>query len=197
MSAYSESMSALKDYRKRIEGLRAEMREVQAAIEPEAVADYEFQTPDGPVKLSQLFGAKKDLFVIHNMGRSCPACTMWADGYNGIYDHLADRAAFVISSPDAPDVQQSFAASRGWRFPMVSHVGTTFAEDMGYRGEKGWWPGISVFRKEGERILRMSDTQLGPGDDFNAAWHMFAMLPEGADGWRPKFEYGREVAPAE
>ena len=193
MSAYSESMSALKDYRKRIEGLRAEMREVQAAVEPEQVADYEFQTPDGPVKLSQLFGAKKDLFMIHNMGRACVACTMWADGYNGIYDHLADRAAFVISSPDTPEVQKAFAASRGWRFPMVSHVGTTFAEDMGYRGEKGWRPGISVFRKQGDRILRMSDTQLGPGDDFNAAWHLFDMLPEGADGWRPRFEYAREA----
>jgi len=173
------------------------MRQVQAAIEPEQVADYEFQTPDGPVKLSQLFGAKKDLFMIHNMGRACVACTMWADGYNGIYDHLADRAAFVISSPDTPEVQKAFAASRGWRFPMVSHVGTTFAEDMGYRGEKGWWPGISVFRKQGDRILRMSDTQLGPGDDFNAAWHLFDMLPEGADGWRPRFAYERAVAAAE
>ena len=194
MSAYAESMSALKDYRKRIEGLRADMRQVQAAVEPEEVADYVFQTPDGPVKLSQLFGAKKDLFVIHNMGRGCVACTMWADGYNGIYDHLADRAAFVISSPDTPEVQKAFAESRGWRFPMVSHVGTTFAEDMGYRGEKGWWPGISVFRKEGDKVMRVSDTVLGPDDDFNAAWHMFAMLPEGANGWRPRFAYDREVA---
>ena len=42
---------------------------------------------------------KRDLIVIHNMGASCPYCTLWADGFNGIYDHLADRAAFVALQP--------------------------------------------------------------------------------------------------
>jgi len=206
MSAYAETMSTLRDYRKRIEALRVEMRQAEAAVEPEEVADYALQTSNGPVKLSELFGSKKDLFVIHNMGRSCIYCTMWADGYNGVYDHLADRAAFVISSPDAPDVQKAFAESRGWRFPMVSHMGTTFAADMGYRrrfedenDEKvgGWHPGISVFRKEGDKILRVSDTDLGPGDDFCAVWHLFDMLPQGADGWRPKYQYKGLAAAAE
>jgi peroxiredoxin len=39
----------------------------------------------------------------------------------GIYNHLADRAAVVVVSPDPPEVQQRFAQSRGWKFPMVSH----------------------------------------------------------------------------
>ena len=46
---------------------------------------------------------------------------------------IADRAAFVIASPDPPDVQRSFAAGRGWRMSMVSHQGSSFAADMGYR----------------------------------------------------------------
>ena len=57
----------------------------------------------------QLFGSMKDLFVIHNMGSGCPYCTLWADGYNGIYEHLTSRAAFVIASPDSPAAQQRFA----------------------------------------------------------------------------------------
>ena len=32
------------------------------------VEDYTFAGPDGPVKLSSLFGKKKDLIVVHNMG---------------------------------------------------------------------------------------------------------------------------------
>jgi predicted dithiol-disulfide oxidoreductase (DUF899 family) len=61
---------------------------------------------------------------------------------------------------------------------------------MGYRGEKGGWlPGISVFKRDGERILRVSDQQLGPGDDFCSVYHFLDMLPEGATGWRPKFSY--------
>ena len=70
---------------------------------------------------------------------------------------------------------------------MVSHAGTSFAQDMGYFAEEGddagWQPGISAFRKDGERIIRVSDTPLGPGDLFCAAWHMFDLLPDAADGW--------------
>ncbi len=109
----------------------------------------------GPVRLSQLFGGGRDLIVIHNMGASCPYCTMWADGYNGLYAHIATRAALVVSSPDPPDVQRRFARSRGWRFPIVSHQGTTFAADMGYRSrDGGWLPGLSAFRRERDRIVR-------------------------------------------
>ena len=96
----------------------------------ESVADYTLATTRGPVKLSALFGGKRDLIVVHNMGRQCRYCTMWADGFNGLYPHLADRAAFVVISPDSPAVQKKFAASRGWRFPMASGQGSTFIHDM-------------------------------------------------------------------
>jgi len=177
-------------YRKNIAEIRARMRATLAEIEPEEVRDYEFSTLDGRRKLSDLFGKKTELFLIHNMGRKCSNCTLWADGFNGIYHHLADRASFVISSPDAPAVQQEFAASRGWRFPMVSHQGTSFATDMGYGSEEsGWMPGISVFRRDNGRILRLSDTGFHPFDDFSTVWHILDLLPEGRAGWSPKFTY--------
>ncbi len=128
---YRDTATKLAAWREQIAEIRGRMREAQASVEPEPVRDYEFTTPDGPVRLSQLFGDKRDLFVIHNMGRSCPACTLWADGFNGSYPHIADRAAFVVSSPDSPDVQRAFAASRGWRFPMVSHQGHQLCRGYG------------------------------------------------------------------
>jgi hypothetical protein len=79
------------------------------------------------------------------MGACCPNCSLWADGYDGGYHHLVDRAAFVASSPDPPDAQPAFARSRGWRFPMVSHIGTTIAADMGYRSEHGGWLPVFAF----------------------------------------------------
>jgi predicted dithiol-disulfide oxidoreductase (DUF899 family) len=186
-----DKAAKLADYRRRIADLRREMRALRAAVEPDEVRDYEFATPRGPVRLLDLFGPKHDLIVIHNMGASCPYCTLWADGYNGIYHHLAERAAFVVSSPDPPDVQQAFAAGRGWRFPMVSHLASTFATDMGYRSESGrWLPGVSVFKKDSGRILRVSDAPCDIGDDFCALWHLFELLPEGAQGFRPKLYYG-------
>jgi predicted dithiol-disulfide oxidoreductase (DUF899 family) len=166
------------------------MRDARSSVEAKSVRNYEFATLKGTVRLSQLFGQKRDLFVIHNMGRSCPHCTLWADGFNGIYPHIADRAAFIVISPDPPDVQQSFAAGRFWRFPMVSHRGTSFAADTGYHSTKGdWLPGVSVFRRDGDRILRVADTGFEPTDDFCTLWHLFDLLPEGAAGWRAEFNY--------
>jgi predicted dithiol-disulfide oxidoreductase (DUF899 family) len=187
---YRETSAQLAEYRRQIAELRNKMRDARAAAEPEEVVDYAFTRANGSVHLSELFRDKADLIVIHNMGSSCPYCTLWADGFNGIYDHLTNRAAFVVSSPDAPDLQKKFAASRGWRFPMVSHSGTSFAGDLGYRSvEGGWLPGVSVFRRDATRILRVSDTSFCPGDDFCALWHFFDLLPEGSTGWEAKFRY--------
>lgn len=187
---YSEASEKLAAYRKNIAEIRDRMRATLAETEPEEVPDYEFPVLEGNRRLSDLFGDKPELFMIHNMGRRCRYCTLWADGFNGVYHHLADRASFVVSSPDSPAVQKEFAESRGWRFPMVSHQGTSFAADMGYGSEeKGWIPGISVFRRDGRRIVRLSDTIFHPLDDFSTVWHILDLLPEGAGGWSPKFQY--------
>jgi predicted dithiol-disulfide oxidoreductase (DUF899 family) len=187
---YRDAGEKLADYRRQIGDLRRRMREVQAAAEPEIVRDYEFAVPGGTVRLSALFGDKRDLIVIHNMGVSCVHCTLWADGFNGLYEHAATRAAFVVSSPDSPQVQRQFADGRGWRFPFVSHAGTTFASDMGYRSASGGWlPGVSVFQLDGRRILRVADAGFDTGDDFCALWRIFDLLPDGVGDWRAKFSY--------
>lgn len=191
MSVTEVRQRTLHGLQEQMQALRTEMTSLmkQGAI---AVEDYELARLDGPVRLSTLFGAKRDLLVVHNMGRKCPYCTMWADGFNGLYPHIADRAAFVVTSPDTPTVQAEFAASRGWRFPMVSHNGTSFAADMGYRGENGGFqPGLSAFRLADDgSIIRISTTPMGPGDLYNPAWHMFDLLADGANGWQPKYSYG-------
>jgi len=186
---YRQSRARLNAYRREIAALRDQMRAVQREAEPEEVADYVFAGADGPVRLSRLFGDKDTLFVIHNMGKGCPNCTMWADGFNGVLAHLENRAAFAVATPDDPATQVEFARSRGWRFRMVSHLGSDFAADMGYRTERGWMPGVSVFRKEGGRILRVSDAPFDEGDDFCPVWHLFDLIPEGSAGWRPRYVY--------
>jgi len=187
--AYRETAQRLTQYRGEIAELRKKMRALQQEIEPEEVAPYEFAVPGGKVSLAELFGDKDSLFVIHNMGAGCPYCTLWADGFNGVLAHLENRAAFVVSSPDAPETQEKFKASRGWSFRMVSHRDTSFAADMGYRGEHGFLPGVSVFKRQDGKVLRVSDAGLGPGDDFCTLWHFFDLLPEGSGDWRPRFSY--------
>lgn len=181
---YADVNGKLADYRRQISSIREKMRETLATVEPQKVKDYEFTTIDGTVHLAELFGDHKDLIVVHNMGVACSYCTLWADGYNGIHQHVVSRAGFVVTSPDRPTVQKKFADSRGWKFPMVSHAGSTFAADMGYVSEKGgWMPGVSVFRRENATLLRVSDTGFRPGDDFCTLWHFFDLLPGGVGEW--------------
>ncbi len=168
------------------------------------VEDYVFARPAEDVKLSDLFGQSRDLIVVHNMGASCSYCTMWADGFNGVFPHLADRAAFVVVSPDAPAAQKKFAASRNWRFPMVSGRKSKFSEDLGFKhGKDEWWPGISTFQKRGQKIFHVASAPLGPFDPFCSVWHFFALLADGVNNWQPKYRYpatakpkrGRRAAP--
>jgi len=186
---YADATARLSDYRRQIAAVREKMRTLQDDTEPEEVSDYEFQSAAGALRLSQLFGDRDDLIVIHNMRIACPACTMWADGFNGVLSHITNRAAFAVSSPDSPAVQSQFAATRGWKFPMVSHAGTSFAADMGFRSDKGWRPGVSVFKRHGQKIVRVSDTRFNAGDDFCAVYHLFDLLPGGSGEWFPKLKY--------
>ncbi|MHC4409091.1 MAG: DUF899 family protein [Planctomycetota bacterium] len=178
-----ESYEKIKELRERI----VELREQRPA---EVVDDAEFATLDGPVRLSELFGGKKDLMVVHNMGKSCPMCTLWADGFNGILAHLEDRAAFVVSSPNSPSEQREFAESRGWKFKMVSVAENDFAEQMGYRDEQGnFWPGVSVFQMKDGKPNRVGTAGFGPLDEFSPMFNLMTLFPEGQNDWWPKFTY--------
>lgn len=186
-----------------IEERRLELLEILKREQTRIVEDYTFEDHDGKkVKLSDLFGEKNDLIVIHNMGTRCPYCTLWADGFNGLYEHLADRTAFVVISNDEVSAQKAFKESRGWRFPMVSCKDTTFFGDLGFlhdeieRPEFGRFsPGISSFRKlEDGRIERIASRDLGPGDDYCALWPIFDLLADGVHGWEAKFSYAGSKA---
>lgn len=165
------------------------LAEMKRQLPPQEVKDYTLQSASGPVKLSELFSGKPDLIVIHNMGKGCAYCTLWADGFNGAHQHLENRAGFVVVSPDPPDMQREFAQGRGWKFRMASGQGSTFIEDVGFRGEKGWKPGVSTFyREKGGKIVRIAKAPFGPGDPFCGVWHLIALLRDGAADWRPKYK---------
>ena len=194
---YVQTMAAMNAKRAEITALQAELRTLQGQAEPQVVEDYLLDGWDGPVRLSALFGDKRDLILIHNMGIGCTSCTMWADGFNGVYEHLAARAAFVVASPNPVEAQRKFAAGRGWRFPMISYQGSRLAEDLGYRegGDPvdvklgGWNPGVSVLRREDGRIRRLSNTDFGPWDGFCVVYHLFELVPDLDPDWTPSYSY--------
>jgi len=143
--------------------------------------DYELVDWNGnPIKLSAMFGNKNDLILVHNMGKSCSYCTLWADGYNGTQYFIEKTASFAVVSPDPPDVQKEFALSRGWKFKMYSGIGSTLIKDMGFETEKGeYWPGVSVFHKdENGKITRVAKDYFGPGDFYCSVFHFLDLIPK-------------------
>jgi predicted dithiol-disulfide oxidoreductase (DUF899 family) len=87
-------------------------------------------------------------------------------------------------------VQRKFAADRGWRFPMVSCQGNSFSADMGHSSpDEPVSPGVTVFQRRGDEIVRVSDAEFGPFDDFCTVYHFIDLLPDGTNGFRPRFRY--------
>jgi predicted dithiol-disulfide oxidoreductase (DUF899 family) len=157
----------------------------------EAVANAVFEGKGGTsVHLSDLFGNRDELLLVHNMGRGCAYCTFWADGFNGMLPHLENRAAFAVATPDTVDKQVEFAKSRGWDFTMVRDPGGQFSAAMGYGEGGGIYPGCSAFRRRKDgTIERIASTPFGPGDLYNPAYHLFALLPGGSKDWVAKLKY--------
>lgn len=189
------------DARRQIEELQQELidkrkllRDLRRTFQPEPVTGvYTFRGPNGATAtLAELFGDRRELIMIHNMGKGCHYCTLWADGINGLTQHFENRAAFVVVSPDPPEIQQEFAESRGWQFTMWSS-GKEFLKEMKMADEHGSaWPGVSNFLKQDDGvILRTGYDYFGPGDDYCAIWHVLDLFPEGPGGWEPKQHYDR------
>jgi predicted dithiol-disulfide oxidoreductase (DUF899 family) len=192
-TATAKQVEALED---QIREAKKKLASLRRKVPPRKVKDYVLKDSLGRnVKLSELFGDRDELIVVHNMGTGCPYCTLWADGFNGILKHIESRAAFVVASPDDPSKQRRFGNERGWKFRMVSTRGTTFRKDMGYQGAKESqpWPGVSVFtRDRAGKIQHVSDSGFGPGDNYCVLWDLIDLLPGGQGKWDVKFHYYKE-----
>ena len=173
----------LQDIEKQIETIRKKKIELNSKLADMAVNDYTLKDRNGKeVKLSEMFGDNKNLILVHNMGKGCSYCTMWADGFKDTYKEIAKKAPFVLVCPDTPEVHKEFAESRGWEYPTYSAAETDFIFDMGYdfikEGKHNYWPGVSVFEKDDNgKIRRVAKDYFGPGDFYCNIWHFLDLLP--------------------
>ncbi len=178
-SAYKELSAINED----IEKLRKKRKELNAKVGAMSVSNYTLKDRDGnEVKLYDLFGANNFLIVIHNMGKGCNYCTMWADGMKDTFREVEKKAAFLLVSPDKPEVHKAFAESRGWGFRSYSSDGSEFTYDLGYEvrkdGKSYYWPGVSVLEKLADgSVVRVTKDFFGPGDFFCNVWHFYDLLP--------------------
>src|SRR5580698_633830 len=98
--------------------------------------EYRFQIDEGAVTLPDLFKGRSQLLVYHFMfgpdyKAGCPSCSSIADGFNGIWMHLAnhDVMLWAVSRAPLPKLQE-YKRRLGWTFPWASSLGVDFNFDF-------------------------------------------------------------------
>ena len=127
--------------------------------------------------------------LIHNMGSQCRFCTLWADGINGHLPHLESVLSVVLVSHERPAYQRKFAIDRGWRFNLASHGGGQYIKDQCVFGQADNYPGAVVYRKDGDKIMRLNRAPFGGGDQFNAFYGLMSLADFDSNAWEPQYHY--------
>jgi predicted dithiol-disulfide oxidoreductase (DUF899 family) len=167
---------------------------------------YVFESKRGRQTLADLFGSHSQLIVYHLMfapewETSCKSCAFWADNFNGIVDHLAQRDVSFVAVSRAPLAKLHGQARRlGWTFKWVSTAGNEFnydynvsfspealAHGASYNYESraiktsSDMPGISVFVRQRGQVFHTYSTYGRGLDMLNTAYHYLDIAPKGRD----------------
>ena len=168
---------------------------------------YVFDGPVGKESLADLFAGKGQLIVYHFMfgvdwPEGCPACSFWADNFNGIVAHLRQRDTTMIAiSRAALPKLEAFKNRMAWTFKWVSSGDNGFNRDYGVAFTPGEVKskealynytmqnpivtereGVSVFFKDPAGNLFHTYSAYARGIDLvNTAYNYLDLLPKGRD----------------
>lgn len=169
--------------------------------------EYVFDGPNGAETLSQLFAGRRQLLVYHFMfdpdwSEGCKSCSFWADNFNGVVVHLAQRDVMMVGISRAPlDKLEAFRKRMGWSFTWLSSFRTDFNRDyhvsfspdelaagkVSYNFTMSEWggpeaPGISVFYKDEDGSIYHTYSCYARGlDAVNGAYQLLDLVPKGRD----------------
>ena len=201
-AAWRDARLALLQREKDFTRLRDELSAARRAMPWEEVTkSYVFDAEKGKTSLAGLFEGRRQLIVQHLMFAPgwdvpCKSCSFWADSYNGIDVHLAQRDVTFVAVSRAPlAALLAFRARMGWSFEWVSSGGSTFDADYhaaftpGAPGEYNYrpfngtatdMPAISVFaRDEAGKVFHTYSCYSRGIDIMNAAYNYLDITPEG------------------
>ena len=132
------------------DALAAERRRQPMA---EISADYEFEGPDGRVRLIDLFEGRPQLILYHFWhppeGKPCGGCSMFTDQI-GHLAHINARDVTIALVSTAPQPQiEAFKRRMGWELPWYTAVGDEFQT---MRGTTEYFS-LDVYLRDGDRVF--------------------------------------------
>lgn len=202
ISAGSDLLKKEKEFTKARDALSATRRELPWM---KIDTDYVFESPEGPVSLSELFNGRSQLIVYHFMygpgwEEGCSGCSFVSDHADSARQHFEhhDVAFAAVSRAPLADFE-AFRKRMGWTFRWVSSEKNSFNYDFGVsfrredldskpvfynftsqklKGEEQ--PGLSVFTKDEEgNIYRTYSTYERGLDLLIGAYNFLDLTPKG------------------
>ena len=98
--------------------------------------EYVFNGPAGKATLGDLFDGRSQLLVYHFMfgpgwKEGCPHCSFWADHFDSVNFHIAQRdTTFAVISRAPWKEIAPFKKRMGWKFNWASSFGSDFNFDF-------------------------------------------------------------------
>jgi predicted dithiol-disulfide oxidoreductase (DUF899 family) len=185
-----------------------EMNRLRRALPWERVEkSYAFEGAGGRRTLADLFDGRSQLIVYHFMFHpddqaGCPHCSLRADGFAGIVEHLAQRdVTFAVVSRAPHERLLAYRKKMGWGFPWYSSGSSEFNFDFHVSftpqemtAKKAFFnyalqnpqarerEGHSVFHKDAKGAVFHTYSCYDRGNDiFNIHYHYLDVVPKGRD----------------
>jgi predicted dithiol-disulfide oxidoreductase (DUF899 family) len=153
---------------------------------------YNFETPDGPKTLAELFGKRSQLIVYHFMlgpgwEAGCTGCSFLADHLDGALPHLEhhDVTLTAVSRAPLPEIEV-YRRRMGWRFPWASSNGSDFNFDFQASFSEADLAGPSIFYNFSDLDPKQGAPEL-PGlsafirDESGAVFHTYSSYARGPE----------------
>src|SRR5215813_11296179 len=131
LSARKEHLAHEKELTKQSDKLHAERRRLPMV---KVEKGYEFEGPNGKVRLKNIFDGQRQLIIYHFMfdpawEKGCPGCTAFVDAL-GDLSMLGKRdTAFAVISRGPLEKLEAYKKSKGWDIRWYSSSGTDFNYD--------------------------------------------------------------------
>ena len=145
----------------------------------EISADYEFEGPEGTVKLVDLFEGRDQLILYHfwhpPQGDPCSGCSMFTDQI-GELAHINERDTTIALVSTAPQPQlQAFKERMGWQLPWYTPVGDSFQKAR----DTTTWFKLDVYLRDGDRVFLTYETRSRGVEALGSIWTFLDLTPFG------------------
>ena len=201
--SYDDARSALRDAELALMQQREAVAEMRRQLPLGPVAgDYVFDSAEGPVTLAEL-ARERPLVIYHfmfggPMEQPCPMCSMWADGWNAVTEHVAENVDFVLVTNGTVAQNAALAEKHGWQdLKWLSAAGNTFKVDYDSAdGDGNQWPTITVFERDAGDVrlsyqgaAHISGEHWRGVDLLSPVWHLLDLTRAGRGDFMPQLEY--------